>query len=758
MGIINKLKNFAKRIPYKNDLPIVFILVLIVCLFLLPPFIEKDFGGDFIEQTVPWYHFLYTNLRHGIIPFWSPYSLLGLPFLFSPSIAVFHPFTLLVIVLNFIFNFHNPSIEITGKIIQYVIAISFCFGATGMYVFCKKILNVSRFTALFAGIAFSLNPFLIHDVHVVFVDWGINSLPWIFLLLVLFLSKPSFKTHLGITLLNLSLLATGYPYYYIYFILAEIFLAFFYGRKKIALFFLSLLNSLLLAGFFLLPYLMVFLQYGRSENVYDFTWHSFASQFPTGILLILNPLTYSSNIAKYADFSAVFSGAVLTWGTFAFVFLIYGLFFLKNKPIYFWTVITFFITLFYSFGSNLASHSFFGTLLPIIYKFRSHARIFSLTVFAGVILIALGIDAVNKRLKVKYVDIAFWFICISVFIGLILGPVFFWSKIASTAEFYKGTSIMFLFLFCSLIIISMTVRYGKKIFLVLGLVIMLLEYHYYLPSQKVYFTDNVTYDKFYRFNPTIPELPSSNNLFRIYFEGPFYYNSSVIGIYGLQGFENNPPNAYGELINRYFWTPRLWQITNVKYIVTPTADFGANNSELVKIKTINPSEYPNQFSSKDYNTPYYVYKIKDYLPRFYVPQKVDPCLDKECFKNENIPELVIAKELSNSIINPKTGTEINIKSYTLNNIDMEITTPKETFIASSETYDNGWSLTIDGKSSKIYFISNGLRGFIVPAGKSVVRMSYFPPYLIKGIFFSIIGIAFLCGIFVFNKKRYEIKI
>jgi len=146
------------------------------------------------------------------------------------------------------------------------------------------------------------------------------------------------------------------------------------------------------------------------------------------------------------------------------------------------------------------------------------------------------------------------------------------------------------------------------------------------------------------------------------------------------------------------------------------------------------------------------------LPRFYVPQKVDPCLDKECFKNENIPELVIAKELSNSIINPKTGTEINIKSYTLNNIDMEITTPKETFIASSETYDNGWSLTIDGKSSKIYFISNGLRGFIVPAGKSVVRMSYFPPYLIKGIFFSIIGIAFLCGIFVFNKKRYEIKI
>lgn len=750
--IIKQFNNFSKKIPYRNDLPIIFLLVLIVYLFLIPPFRVNDFGGDFIEQTVPWYHFLYANLRHGIIPFWSPYSLLGLPFLFTPSLAFFHPLTQLILVLEFIFNRHL-SVEITGKLIQYVIAVSFCIGGIGMYLFCRKILSVSRFTALFAGVAFSLNPVLIHDVHSVFVDWGVNSVPWIFLFLVLFLSKPSLKTYFAVVILNLLIFTTGYPYYYVYFILAQILLAMFYGPKKIALFFLSLANSLLLASFFLLPYLMIFLRSGRSENVYDFTWHSFASQFPTGILLILNPLTYNSKIVNYSNLNQVFSGAILTWGTFAFIFLIYGLFFLKNKPIYIWTVITFFITLFYSFGSNLATHSFFGTLLPIIYKFRSHNRIFSLTVFAGVILIALGIEAISKRLKVKYVDMTFWFICVSLFIGLTLGPVFFWNKIASTAEFYKGASIMFLFLFTSLILIMLTRKYGKKTFLILGLIIVLIEYHYYLPSQTVYFADNTTYDKFYQFNATIPELPSSKNLFRIYFENHFYYNSSLINEYGLQGFENNPPNAYGELINQYFWTPHFWQIANVKYIVTPQANFEVNKPELLKIKTINPSEYPDQFSSSDFSTPYYIYRVKDYLPRFYIPEKVEPCLDSLCWKKENSPKLVIARGISDSIINPKNGTNINVENYTLNNIEMEITTPQTTFIASSETYDKGWSLSINNKPSTIYVISNGLRGFIVPAGKSIAKMNYFPPYVVEGVFLSIVGIILLCIIYIILYKK-----
>src|SRR3989338_6846734 len=91
------LNKIVKKLPYKNDLPTVAVLLLIISFFLIPPFQEKDLGGDFIGQAVPWYHFLYTSLRHGITPFWSPYAYLGFPFLFSPSLAFFHPLTLLIV-------------------------------------------------------------------------------------------------------------------------------------------------------------------------------------------------------------------------------------------------------------------------------------------------------------------------------------------------------------------------------------------------------------------------------------------------------------------------------------------------------------------------------------------------------------------------------------------------------------------------------------------------------------------------------------
>jgi hypothetical protein len=306
-------------------------------------------------------------------------------------------------------------------------------------------------------------------------------------------------------------------------------------------------------------------------------------------------------------------------------------------------------------------------------------------------------------------------------------------------------------------ILTLTVKYGKKAFLILGLIIMLIEYHYYLPREKGFFTENnITYGKFYQFNPTIPEMPSNNNLFRIYFDTRFGNNSSIINEYGLQGYENNVPNVYAELTQHiYGWSPRFWQIANVKYVITTNADFATNMPELIKIKTVNPAAYPDQFLPID-TTPYYVYEVKNYLPRFYVPKIVELCSNPNCWIKENAPELVIAKDLSSEIINPKKGININIKKYNLNNIEIEINTPRETFIASSENYEKGWSLSVNNKTSKIYFISGGLRGFIVPAGRSIVKMDYFPPYVIEGAFLSVIGILFSYSIYVLCKKgRFE---
>jgi hypothetical protein len=759
-NMLLRFKKITKNIPFAGDLPIIFILILTLCLFFIPPYVENDFAGDFVMQTVPWYHFLFTSLKNGVIPFWSPYSFLGMPFLFSPPVCAFHPFTLLIFLFEILFNSHNSSIEITGKIAQYMIIFSFCIGSIGMYFLCRKILSVSKLTALLAGLAFSFNPFLVHDVHSVFVPWAVSSLPWIFLFLKLLIDNLKFKYFFILTILNVLVFATGYPYYYVYFIVPQILLIMFYSPRKIFLYFLSLLNSVLLASFFLLPYLHIFLTSGRAENSYDFNFHSFASLFPQSILLILNPIFVSANIS-YPEVSAIFPGNFITWGTFAFIFLIYGLFSLKNQPFHKWMVVTFFISLFYSFGANLSAHSFFGTILPVIYKFRTHGRAAEITIFIGVLLIALGIEAISKRIRIKKIDLFFWFMCSSFFIALTLAPLFFWNKIAIHSELFKATTIMFLFLVSSLIIVSLILKFGKKTFLILGLIIMLIEYHYYFLNVSWYFSKDLTYEQYYQPNSLVPES-SPNDLFRVLFETRFIANSSTIRAYNLQGYENNTPQSYGNLGGIYWWSPHLFQIANVKYVAT-IRDFYETNTppEFVKIKTIKASERPNEFPPADANATYYLYKIKDYLPRYYIPEAVQPCDDSKCWKKENAPSLVIADGITEAITNPK-GAAIDIEEYGLNNIVMNISTSQKTFIASSDGYDKGWSLSINNNPSRIYSVSNGSRGFIVPAGKSVVKMSYFPPYLTVGAVLSLIGLFSLYVIKIsFVKKiigQHEKKI
>lgn len=752
--MLKNLFNFFSK--NKGELLFILSLILIVGLFIMPTFIRRDLGWDYIQQTVPWYQFLFLNLKQGIVPFWSPYSYLGAQFLFSPSLAVFHPLTILMMIADLLIN-HKSSVEATGSIIEFTIVLGIIIGSIGMYLFSRKVINVSRIASLFTALVFALNPLTLRDVHSMMVVYGVNLIPWMFLALYLFLVKPKFTTYLVVTITNFLIFAGGYPYYFVYFILAEVFLVLFYGVRKTFLFLIALLNSILLAGFFLLPYYLIYRNSSRGVATTNFIFHSFGSYFPARILNIPNPIDLSSNVNPNL-IQSIFGGPDLSWGVFAFVFLIYGFFFLKNKPIYLWTIIIFFTTLFYSFGANLSSHIFFGTLLPIIYQFRSHDRILSLTIFSGAILIGIGVDAVLKRQRAKYVDIAFWTICLALFIGLTLGQVFFIDAIKNNIEIFRATIITLLFLFSSLIIKTLTTKYGLKIFLLLGIVIMLIEYNYYFQNFTGYFTDNFTYAQYYHSNALIPEPVSNNNLYRIYFsDDQFASNTSTLGLFNIYGYENTPNISTAELQEKYGLF-RYFKLINLKYIVTTDGNISKEDPDLMKVKTIDPSNYPSEvFLSQVPGVKHYIYQLKNYLPRFFVPQKVEPCINYYCWLQEDAPKLMFAKGLAQPISNPSKGVSIEVKKYDTNSVVLNINTPKETFIASSENWDRGWKIKINGNYSIVYNTSDNLRGFIVPSGNSRVEMSYFPPFLNFSLLISVAGILMLIGVYILNPLDFVQK-
>lgn len=122
---------------------------------------------------------------------------------------------------------------------------------------------------------------------------------------------------------------------------------------------------------------------------------------------------------------------------------------------------------------------------------------------------------------------------------------------------------------------------------------------------------------------------------------------------------------------------------------------------------------------------------------------MEPCSRKSCLKKEDPPKLVVAQSLSEPIKNSPKDVELNVIEYTPNSIKLTTNAKERSFIASSENWDRGWSIKINNDKSTLYNTSNGLRGFIAPAGKSVVEMKYFPPLLLPGVGISLLGIGSL---------------
>lgn len=738
-------KNFLsrfKKVLVQNKTEIISCISLFIVhgLFFLPTFAHKDFTGDFIGQEVSWYHFTFVNLKQGILPWWSPYAFSGIPHLLKPELAIFHPFTLLTMFLNLLIN-RGQTIGITGQLMEIVSVFSLAVAASGVYLFSRKILSLSSVASLFAALAYALNPFTIFQIHSTTVLDGVTLLPWLMFFLVRFINSPSFITFFFLVLGNY-LLLIGYTYHYIYFFFMELSLILVLNYRKTLHFFLAFGAALLISCIFLTSYADIYAHSPRNENNYDIAFHSFAALSPVKIAEIFSPISLSSTQTT-SEFTALFAGPTLTWGTFAFVFLIYGLFAFKKQRIYVWIAGIFFLSLFYSFGGNLQTHNFFGNLVPLIYKLRFHARVFIVIIFAGALLIGLGVQAIQEQRRIKFIEFFFWILLLVLLSGLLLGELYFPQRITNNSEILKGFTTTLLFLFSSLVIIALSFRFAGKGFLYIGLIVMCIELNLFFQNFTDFFTKNITYDQFYKINSLIPEMPSKNNLFRMYFEDDqFAYNTSVFGIYNSNGYENNPSPTINERYNRY-GVVRFYETTNVKYVVTTTDNWQSQYPDVVKIKTIVPQNLPNEtyFHSPDKN--HYIYLLKNYLPRFYVPGQVLSCDNGACILKDNPPKVVVAKGLPEKIVNPEKNVSIQVEEFSPNTVKLKVNAPKKTYVASSEIWDKGWHMKVNNQTATIYDTSNGLRGFIVPPGKTEVVMNYFPPRLFIGAILSIIGIVLL---------------
>lgn len=700
-------------------------------LFILIIFLGADpfkisIGEDF-TYFLPHYHFVFSSLFHGDIPFWSPYSSLGVKELFDADFSYFYPGIWLVLIINFIFNSHL-DLNFLGKAFQLFQYIHLLVGMLLMYVLLNGKFKFNKTVSFIGGLIFGLSPFSTWDLTVISALPGKMLFPGIIYLLINFIEKSNFRNFIILVFSNCLILSLGYPYHIFFFFLAELLLGVIYSYKSFVKVSFSIGISILSSSFFLVSYVEYFTTSFTNPafNLADSIKNHLGSLVsPIRLINAINPQVYSS-MFNNNDIGLWYSSGVLTWGTISLVFLIKGFSHYKDDKLNRWLVILFIIGIIYSLWGYLNIPGLF-TYLPIVEKFRSVSRILTLPFFSGIIFICYGLKGLRTDKKEGLIELIFGFTLSTLIIAILLIPAVCSVCISNNIDTLISISRVAILLGLGLLINSLYIRSFNKIFLIIIGIILVAEFSYYYKSDfRQVARYQVSYKDYLGENSLIVETPNKNNLFRYFFyNNQFSYNTMQLNVFNILSHESFPNQPPRNILNSLPFNEAL-KFMNTKYYVTTDELKGKDLVGFTLVKTIDPTKFNNEkFISSVDGLPYwseksknihYIYQINNYQSRF--------------FSNQD--------------------AQIQVEEYKSSYIKLKINSREKALIQSSEVFNNGWQIKINNKKGKFVNTDQDFRQFEIEKGESTIEMYYLPPYLFIGILISLITFI---GIIFFLKKN-----
>ena len=188
---------------YFKDLVLLFFLTLIVYWPLSLNFLSLK--NDALVQYLAYRYHLSEAIRHGYLPFWSPYLYTGFPIHADMQGEVWNPFVLFLSLIS----------KYDMTILQWEVLIYLFLSATGMYRLIKYF-GLSRATAICCAVAFMSCGYMTDSISV--IPW-IPSAAFIPFILLYFLRSlrslllsDAIKFSLALSLMFLC----GYPSFFIY--------------------------------------------------------------------------------------------------------------------------------------------------------------------------------------------------------------------------------------------------------------------------------------------------------------------------------------------------------------------------------------------------------------------------------------------------------------------------------------------------------------------------------------------------------------
>jgi len=770
---ISKLK---KKIPDFIGCLIIFISWLI--LFRSWLIGNRFIPFDAMDQFYPCSKFIVESLKSGQLPFWNPYIFSGYPAISDPQ---FHIFSWIFVTLLSI-----PE-NLTVHWFNVVVVLHCLIGSVGLY-FILRSYGLSPYSAIIGSLVFLCGGSASGRMQHIGMILSYSYFPWAFLFLKKMLDTLHYRFAVlfgifaGLMALHQNQVAFLFSWFLIAYLINRIITArdhFNFLKTRI----LPVLAGGFIAAIILLPQFyatQLFLPYSN-RPVISFETASALALKPLAFLTLFAPNAYGNlvDIGKWCGPNDI-TVSYLYIGIIPASLLIYiGLFrgFICKKFQKFF-LIMFFIYFLYAIGAYTPVYKIIFELLPGAKLFRRPSDCTFPLNFIFAVLVAVMSDYIyynrssknngNPTILTQIISI-----CVVIYFLIIL----IWSMIHSTRfghlDFFIRNlfTSVFLLILCIGVLRVIEKRKNETVRILLCyflLIFLICDYHHYnIPNQLNAHSNKYISMYFHKQDPLMTFLQSRlenedqlNIPYRVEFvnvssllwNGPMAFNihstqgQNPLYIARYDAFEgvktfNSPPNGFTDFIKSY--KSQWFDFLNVKFIVTTKIltelDPLVRNDEFPLVKDIGGVHiYENTGAMKRAFLVSQAFIANDesnekslLLSPGFDPQQ---CVVLNCMP-ENVSKDIVQQvndDYSRICFNPVSNERVNITSYKLNKVHIQVDTSDDSFLVLADSFFPGWQVTIDGELTEMLQANYAFRAVYVPKGKHEVIFR-FRPFSLKTI-------------------------
>jgi hypothetical protein len=199
---------------------------------------------------------------------------------------------------------------------------------------------------------------------------------------------------------------------------------------------------------------------------------------------------------------------------------------------------------------------------------------------------------------------------------------------------------------------------------------------------------------------------------------------------------------------------RIMDALGVKYVI--------DRSENPKDNTTFPV---NRFKMIWHEEDWTIYENLLSAPRFFLTSDVRPYRNTADFESQFFAQnfqpdktVLLALQDWNTFPHLDGSGTAKLISYTPNSVKIAVRSDSQQLLFLSDTYDTGWTSSVNGKTTKVFMADYAFRAVLVPAGESTVLFTYQPRSFQTGIAISVISLLLLATVIsvqVYNNRRTQ---